>query len=258
MKNFSAIPYKVKTNFKTDYYYLFATNNQQGLDEFIKEVCITNFEGGETNINNTLSCYRQKDKGGLLCIFLIGINKDWSKIVLPLGLIAVDNELPNIISDNNVDKTEFFRTDGTSFLDKPNKQTEQPYIVDSMMIHIPQNIPDIDGQVMILTKPFRGNHANFELRFGGDIKSISIKREIHRSYMRYSLKPETKVISLENKRSPYYFTYELDLGIGDNYIPIQVTDKRGNKSDYTYKISMVSVENDTPQINIDNNIDVWN
>ena len=110
----------------------------------------------------------------------------------------------------------------------------------------------------IATNMFRGNTANFQLGFSGDVQSISIKREIHRSYMRYSLKPETKLITLENKKTPYHFTYELDLGIGDNYIPIKVVDKIGNVAEYSYKISMVQVENNNPQINVDNNIDIWN
>ena len=148
-----------------------------------------------------------------------------------------------------------FRDDGSSILDTKDKGTKS-YQIDSAIINIPSNAPNIDGQLLLITKPFRGDHANFEVRFGGDIKSISIKREIHRR--KYTLKPETKTILLENLATPYYFTYELDLGIGDNYIPIQVTDKMGNKTEFTYNISMVSVEDNSPQINIDNNIDIWN
>lgn len=72
------------------------------------------------------------------------------------------------------------------------------------------------------------------------------------------LKPETKTIVLEDKKSPYRFTYELDLGIGDNYIPITVLDKYGNKTEYSLNIPMVAVEDKNPSINIDNNIDIWN
>ena len=254
IKDFTNIIYKFITDARYDYYYLFATSSQNELDEFIKDVCISNFEGGEKNLTRGLSCYRKKDKGGILCLFFIGLNNDWSKFVTPVGLVAVDNIRPDVYSDNNM-KTQMFRDDGSSILDTKDKGTKS-YQIDSAIINIPSNAPNIDGQLLLITKPFRGDHANFEVRFGGDIKSISIKREIHRR--KYTLKPETKTILLENLATPYYFTYELDLGIGDNYIPIQVTDKMGNKTEFTYNISMVSVEDNSPQINIDNNIDIWN
>jgi len=62
--------------------------------------------------------------------------------------------------------------------------------------------------------------------------------------MRYSYKPETKTIRLSDKESPYRFRYILDLFIGDNYIPITVTDKFGNSTNYTYKITMEEVKDD--------------
>ena len=55
-----------------------------------------------------------------------------------------------------------------------------------------------------------------------------------------------------------YFTYELDLTVGDNYIPITVKDKRGNVTEYSYNIKMVPVEKSNPEVNINNNINVGN
>ena len=130
---------------------------------------------------------------------------------------------------------------------------------ESVKVIMPKHIPNISGLLRISTNSFIGNHVNFEFSSfeNSDIESVSIKREIHRDYMKWSLKQETKVIKLSDKKSPYHFTYELDLGIGDNFIPITVTDKRGNKTEYTYKISMVRVEDNNPDINIDNNIDIY-
>jgi len=254
IKNFSGLKYNISTNMKADFYYLFATDKEEELDGFIKEVVISGYEMAETNISKPLSCFRENGKGGILCIFLVGINKDWSKQIVPVGMIAIDNFYPRV---NSRDPSE----------NKSDNQKNRSYFyipvsikIDSIKskILIPEKAPELTGFLTIGTNYFRGNHANFEFDFAGDIESISIKREIHRSYNRLFLRPETKVINLTNKVSPYHLTYELDLGIGDNYIPITVTDKRGNKTEYSYKISMARAEDNNSQINIDNNINIWN
>jgi hypothetical protein len=61
-----------------------------------------------------------------------------------------------------------------------------------------------------------------------------------------------KIIDLQSKQSPYIFTYELHLEDGDNYVPIIITDLRGNKTEYKFNVACTSY--DSPQINIDNNI----
>lgn len=84
--------------------------------------------------------------------------------------------------------------------------------------------------------------------------NITIKREIKSSWT--WLEPGKKTVTLSGKTSPIHFTYQLDLPIGDNFVPITVKDKRGNVREYSYKITMVAVEDNDPDININNNI--WN
>ena len=110
--------------------------------------------------------------------------------------------------------------------------------------YVPVGLPNVQERVTISNGQFRGNDALFEVEFDPGIESISIKREIYHDYMRYSYKPETKTIRLSDKESPYRFRYILDLFIGDNYIPITVTDKFGNSTNYTYKITMEEVKDD--------------
>lgn len=112
------------------------------------------------------------------------------------------------------------------------------------LYQIRQDFPDVQEHVRISNGDFRGNDTLFEVKFDSGIESISIKREIYHDYMRYSYRPETKTIKLSNKESPYRFRYVLDLFIGDNYIPITVTDKFGNSTNYTYKITMEEVKDD--------------
>lgn len=238
IKNFSGLKYSVSTNMKADFYYLFATDKEEELDEFIKEVVTSGYEMAETNISKPLSCFRENDKGGILCIFLVGINKDWSKQIVPVGFIAIDNFYPHVNSrDSSDNKSDNQKKRSYFYFPVPIKISS----INSIIL-IPEEAPKLAGYLTIGTNHFTGAHANFEFNFTGDIESISIKREIHRSYNRYFLRPETKVINLTNKVSPYHLTYELDLGIGDNYIPFTITDKRGNKTEHSFKISMVKVE----------------
>ncbi len=123
-------------------------------------------------------------------------------------------------------------------------------------ISLPADIPETDGFVFIETGQFRGDNAQFSITYRGDVESMTIKREIHRSYS--WLRPGSKTITFTNQKSPIHLTYALDLAIGDNYIPITVKDKRGNVTEYSYHIEMVQVEKTNPEINIDNNIDIWN
>ena len=113
----------------------------------------------------------------------------------------------------------------------------------------------ITGSLIIFTNQFRGNDAQFEILWKGDIKEITVTREVRRNYSWN--KPGSKTILLTDKKSPLHFTYNLDLGIGDNYIPIEVMDLAGNISTYSLHIPMVSVEQDKSDINVDNDINIW-
>lgn len=251
VKNLQGLTYDITTEIKGDYYYLFATDNQEDLDKFVEEVVSTDFPQASKNTRN-LSCFRSNEKGGVLCIFLIAINNDWTKKVVPVGLLAIDNIAPKVSTDNS---------------DHYGGLVGGHVISSSVSMSLPKygiainNVNDtsaiIEGYLYLGTNQFRGDAAQFEVHFGGDIESIAIKREIHRDYQRYFMNPETKIFKLSDKKSPYHFSYNLDLGIGDNFIPITVRDKRGNETTTNYKISMVSVNDDNPQINIDNNVTIW-
>ena len=142
------------------------------------------------------------------------------------------------------------------YFDESGKMENDYFIIKELnsRILLPSDSQDISGWVHISTGQFRGDNAQFTISFGGDVESMTIKREIHRSYS--WLSPGTKTIQLSGQTSPIHVTYALDLGIGDNYIPITVKDKRGNVTEYSYHIEMVQVEKTNPEINIDNNIDI--
>lgn len=255
LTSFQNVQYKISTDIKADYYYLFAGTSYSEINDFIAEVVSQNFVyANESNAAN-FHCFSSQDKGGILLISLIAVNKDWSKKIVPLGLVVIDNIKPSVISDNI----------GTSGIESmlSGHNSKQGDLVNQIMLNelnarisLPADIPETDGFVFIETGQFRGDNAQFSITYRGDVESMTIKREIHRSYS--WLRPGSKTITFTNQKSPIHLTYALDLAIGDNYIPITVKDKRGNVTEYSYHIEMVQVEKTNPEINIDNNIDIWN
>lgn len=252
IRSFAGQRYSVNTTQKADYYYLFATDRGEDIEEFIAEVVGLDFINANRS-TTSLECFRPKEKKGLLTLFLIGINKDWSKFYIPIGVVALDNSAPVI----NKSMTTY-----KQFQSALEKQSDSPEVVAfnsnaiKVIIKDKLSLDTLTGSVDISTMEFRGDDAKFVVKFTGDIDYITIKRELHSNYSRYYLKPEIKKIVLSDKQSPYYFTYTLDLAIGDNYIPISATDKRGNTSEIMYNIHMVPIDDDNPTINIDNNVNV--
>lgn len=244
IKNFSGCSYSVETEMKADYYVLFAHSSDSELEEFVEEVVSNNFELTSKSVGKNMTCYRKlESESGYKCISLIGINNDWSYQIEPLGLVCIDNIAPFI---NPEESQEQKKTPDHFFIKKNN-----------VFIVFPENMKII-GSVVIGTKEFRGDDAQFVLYWGGDVKTVSIKREVLNENSWSYLKSGTKTIDLSKHQSPYYFTYKLDLRIGDNYIPITATDERGNTSTYNLHIPMAPVEKTNPEVNIDNNIDIWN
>lgn len=249
VKNLSGINYRVSTNMKANYYYLFATNTQQELDDFIKDVSVNGFRNAETNTTRPMSCYRVKEKGGALGIFLIGINKNGDRKIVPIGLIAIDNIPP---LQQKVDW----------YLTLPNNNKEVSYEIllhNNTRINIPRNLPEIIGYADIQTTNFGGNglscQVNFSLSFGGDIKTATIHRD---GNLGAWIGRGKKIIDVEKEESPYLFSYKLHLEDGDNYVPITILDKRGNKKEYKINIPARFTRDNGIDINIENKINIYN
>lgn len=92
VKSLKGVSYGVSTNMEADYYYLFATACEDELDHFIKGVVANGFKGAEVNTSHDMTCFRYKY--GVLGMFLIGVNKDWSKQIIPVGVVVVGSVLP--------------------------------------------------------------------------------------------------------------------------------------------------------------------
>ena len=240
IKNLIGLDYSVKSDMQADHYVLYAASSDEDIKEFVKETVANNYELTTKSLTDNMKCFRKMDSDGYKCIALIGINDDWSYKIEPLGLVAIDNTPPTP-SDNyshNINQIRF----------KKNQR-----------VILPKTKPLIDGTANVSVVDWDGNgvecNVTFEIAFSGDIKSITIVRNKKLSYPGVH-KIENKVISLASKQSPYIFTYELHFEGGNNIIPIIVEDYHGNKKDYSITVHAEFTYN-KPDIQIDNNINVW-
>lgn len=244
LKSFAGTLYSVYSDMKADHYVLFACSSQQEINEFVEEIVSNDYELTESTLSRPFRCYRRTNSNGYKCITLIGINNDWTFEVLPLGLVAIDNIAPSYTPTNG--------NDFSSIIFKNNSR-----------VIFPSNKPNIYGYANVRANNWDGNgvscNVTFGIDFGGDVKSVTIVREIYapdRSWC--GIKPEKKMIALSGKTSPYRFTYDLHLVDGDNIVPIIVEDNHGNTSRYEINIPARFERRNSPDVNIENNIDIYN
>lgn len=254
LKSFQGVNYKISSDLVADYYYLFACRSEKEIEEFVEEMVTIKFEGAVHSLKQTLSCYRGPSTSGTLCVFLIGINNDWSYKISPVGLVCIDDVKPEIIS-NNI-RPEFAHL----LVPKVDNISKEDIVLDKnkIKVKIPSELPTFTGFAILDTKEWSGNgiscNVNFVVNFGGDVKNITLIRE---GNLAKWLSKGKKVIDLQAETPPYIFTYELHLEDGDNYVPIILTDLRGNETKYKFNVGCQSKPKDNPQINIDNNVNVY-
>ncbi len=247
--SFKGINYRISSDLVADNYYLFACEFEKELDEFVEEMVTLKFEGAVHTLTQPMSCYRSPDSSGTICIFLVGIDNDWSYRVAPVGLICIDNSAPkfNYSDNSNVLAFEYA-------FDPVLNHRDLLFDKNKIIIRMPEKTPVIEGVVYLSTTGWSGTgNVSFQVNQRGDIKNITLVRE--ENLARWVGKGK-KVINLQDVSSPYLFSYELDLDFGDNYLPVIVTDLRGNTSEYKHIIRCGPKPDNNPQINIDNTVNV--
>lgn len=265
LKDLKGQRFNVRSNVKADYYYLFAANNYNEINDFVADVVSIDYQNSSRTLNTPLSCYRGKNSRGLLCVFLIGLNKDWSKEILPVGLVYLDQKAPSIINKGQRKMTSAEalaeRMVGSS---RANSNSTIHLDIDSIISDAIDKMPKMSfselgltierpscsswgrGSLTVSNGHFVGNTVNFNLEFWGDVYKLVVE-----------LGQTKQELVLSGKSSPYTYNCWLPLNIGDNNILITVYDKLGNSSSTNYYISMVRI-NDEPSIYIDNEINVYN
>lgn len=236
--------YRISSDMQSDNYYLLGCKSDRVINSLVEKMISNQFEGAVHSLSQPLSCYVQKDVSGIVCLFLIGINKDWSYQIMPVGLVCVDSIKPGL----NL----------LSLLEDTESTSEIEITKIASKIVFPKSLPQINGFASLDTKDWGGNglsaNVNFSVTFGGDVKSITLIRD---GSLAKWIGKGTKVIDLQQKNSPYVFSYEIHVEDGDNYIPVIIEDLRGNKTEFKFNVAAELTQNDNPQIDIYNDINIW-
>lgn len=227
-------PYKVTSDMVADNYFLFACDDDSDLDYFIEEMIARNMTDEKKSLDAPLSCFRLNNAWGAQCFFLVGINNDWSSQVVPLGVISIDSIAPSFgLYSNNYDES----------------YTELNFPKRGFTIDVTKH-PKVSGSWNVSFGSFEGYNPYripYTLQWAGDVQRIVI----------YNKASSPTSVDLSTKTSPYHITLATNCpNFGDNYIKIEAFDKLGNKSVTDINIEVEKVNNNSPQINIDNNI--WN
>lgn len=244
LHSFAGIKYNVRSNIKGDYFVLFAGKSMKDINAFVEEVVANDFELCSKSPSDAMNCYRKANSNGYMCISLIAIKKDWSYNIQPLGLVAIDNLAPN---QGSIESPSAF-----SFSNNTK-------------VILPSNKPEIFGNASVFISNWDGNglecNVTFSIAYDGDVKSITIQRRGDLCYREYGgsfyLKQEDKVIKTSEHKSPYHFTYKMHFDDGDNIIPIILEDNHGNKIHSRITQRAAFTRNNTPSVNIDNNVNIY-
>ena len=240
LHNFAGIKYNVHTNMEGEYFVLFAAKSSKEIDRFVEEVVANNFELCSKSSSGSMSCYRDVNSNGYMCISLIAINKDWSYKIQPLGLVAIDNV---VLSQGNEDNVTSFSFSG------------------NVKILLPKDRPKIFGSCSVRSASGGGNgiecNVSFYIIQSGDIKSITVKRTKKLCYDSWTHKAENKVVYTKDIGSMHSFTMMLHLEDGDNFIPVVVEDNHGNKTEFELNERATFTRSNAPSINIDNNVNIY-
>lgn len=247
IKSFSNQRYRVSSNMKADYYYLFAAKDIHEIDNFVADMVSDGFPEATSNLSSTISCFRKKDQNmtdlNLLVICLVGINRDWAKQFLPLGLVCIDSYGPSYIPTGKGLRIEEL-LEGIKYGSSTSSVKED---VGLKSFDIQYNGKRPSNETFgVSTGEFYGNLANFTIYFTVGVESITFK-----------YKEVSRTIKLSGKDSPYTTDVYLPLNLGVNKVIITARDKFGNDS-YPHEetINMVRIKDDG--INIDNSITIYN
>lgn len=212
-------PYNVSSDMVADNYFLFACDDDEDLDYFIEEMIARNMSDAKRSLSTPLNCFRQNKARGTQCLFLIGINNDWTSQVLPLGVISIDSTAPEYGIYGTFDESY------TELL-----FPERGFVVDV------GNHPKVSGLWSASFGSFQGRSpydVPWTFTWSGDVAKIVVHRA----------KSLTETISLKGKTSPYHITISTYLpNTGDNYVKLEAYDSLGNKSETDINIALERVK----------------
>ena len=244
LHNLSGSKYSVSCSMKADYYAILACRGQNFIDIFVENSVVKDFQNLSTSKTN-IPCVTVNNDSGYFCLVLLGINKDFSYQQIPFAVVAVDNSAPSEVEPSG----------NLSVYDFRNGEK----------VILPANVTQIFGNATVRVLHWDGNglecNVTFLVNFAGDAKSVTIHRRgelcYPNQYLGNHFPVEDKILYAKNGYEQR-LTWKMHFDSGDNEIPITVEDYHGNKRDFNVIVRAEFVRSNSPQIDIDNNIDIYN
>ena len=234
----SGMNFKFKAQLEGEYFYLYACPSKSGtpIKSFVESKIMKGLTDAHKSVDDVFSCSNSGGSGPNV-LFLIGIDKNWKYVALPVGIVVIDDIAPDINAIGHV-QTRYRGLLGYNNYSNSSSPSWPRYVtLKSQNMQI--NIPDISGltsSVSVSYGNFEGNdyfgyNIPFYVSVYGDVKFITIgshKLDAH------SIK-NGECIRIHMKK----------LHIGDNSLPLSAVDSRGNIATGFLSIPIVSIRNNS-------------
>lgn len=256
VSSLKGMEYRISSNLKADYYYLFACKEADEIRDFVKEVKLLDFRGANGSLNNNIPCYMTRSSSGNLCIVLIGINNDFSYKTVPVGIICVDNVHPIVrCPDKNYLGLSFLRSEEIDRMGKDERIYKKCFYIFKNKIVVKNGKDSLAKSATLLSQTLKTTLTGDDESISTERKSLKEDNQYHNWMIEGAV--AVSYFSFSNSNVPFKFecfgdvskivlnnnivinwsgekyirkTIHLNLDYGDNFIPIKVIDKRGNES----------------------------
>lgn len=236
----SGLKYRFKTQLGGDYYYLYAYSCHSStlIKDFVESKITHGLIDAHSTLDDEFSCCNNGGSGPNV-LFLIAIDKNWKYKVLPVGIVILDDVAPEINAKGYI-STRFRNLYGNSSIYNSNSSFSWSKTItlqnQNILINIPNISASISSSVSISYGDFEGNdyfgyNIPFYVYVYGDVQTVTIgSHKLNRNSIKNG-----ECIRLHIK----------NLHIGDNTLPLSATDSRGNKSNSSLSIPIVSIRSNT-------------
>lgn len=269
----SSAYYKVSSTMKADYYYLILNNidfpfygkecnivSNLYLKKFIEQEVGNNFSNGVLSLDNPLKISEYSYGGS--CLILVGINKDWTYQYSLLGFVILSSGKPFIMGDTSKEAYDARQPTLASLINGSiNSSASTKSSTDKYLEKLerdrkfeedkkkPRQILLSENNIMLYAHPkldpnyeyFPGGTISFEVMdFTGNNPRINLSWSNNIKYVQFGNQPK---IDLSEHRSPKVFTFSYYTNLGDNYVPITVTNSLGKTAESKVYFKMHPIKN---------------
>lgn len=236
----TGLKYRFKAQLAGDYYYLYAYSCRSGtpIKSFVESKITNGLTDAYHTLDEELSCSNNGGSGPNV-LFLIGIDKNWKYEALPVGIVVIDDIAPEISARGHMPTRYRSLYGNYSTYNSSSSLSWSKTITlsnQNMQINIPNISASISSSVSVSYGDFEGNdyfgyNIPFYLYVYGDVQTVTIGSH--------------KLSGNSIKNGECIRLHLKNLHIGDNALPLSATDSRGNKSNSSLSIPIVSIRRNT-------------